>query len=568
MSSPGLFRSERNTNPPGREEPLDRWLDRLCQDAMHDMSASGAAVALRTGDVIVCRASAGDAPEVGVPVDLDQGICARCLRTAMLVVEQQLDSTVGSVVVSPVLRGTEAIGFFAVFATRKSAFLLDQITTVQESAAEIAARVERDEQPILDALTQVSKPQAPVLGLHDEKPALDVRDEPLILDFPAGPTTPKLDAPVRDAAPAGAPDPLSLGFETSHFETPQYETSQSDTYRTEPRNQVARSAAMELDELLAAAGFGSPRPTEPKPTKAASKNKAKQSPEPMAVLPDPEVLPLAADVPEGDEIMKIVREMDREVSRRTTSATWDPVDPAPRPANKNRKVLAAIALISLVTLAGGVVITRSLTQPNATQPATTTQNQQSAGTDSAAAPAPPADATAPAADNKQPGSEPQRDASSTQLSSTTKPAAEPIPVMPGFNPDLRRAGEAEPEPVAPVAIAATTFVPPVIPSGDPTVPKLDAPTPIQSKPIEPPQLISRVTPVFPPMARTMKASGKVVVALTVRPDGSVSNAKIIDGNPVFHDSVLAAVRRWKYSPLPSDVTPVERVAEVTISFNK
>ncbi|HYE24682.1 MAG TPA: TonB family protein [Clostridia bacterium] len=564
MSSPGLFRSEREPYPPGREEPLDRWLDRLCQDAIRDMSASGAAVALRTGDVIVCRASAGDAPEVGVPVDLDQGICARCLRTAMLVVEQQLDSAVGSVAVSPVLRGTEAIGFFAVFATRKSAFLLDHITTVQESAAEIAARVERDEHPILDALTQALKPQAPVLGLHDQEPAPDVRDEPLILDFPTGAATPKFDAPVRGAAPGGVPDPLSPGFDPA-----PYETSQPAPHRTEPRNDVARSAAMELDELLAAAGFGSPRPAEPKPSKAALKNSAKQAPEPPPLQPAPEVLPLAADVPDGDEIMKIVREMDREVSRRSTATGWDRVDPAPRPANKNRKVLAAIALIGLVTLAGGIVVTRSLTQPNTATPATTTQQQQSAGADSGTVPAPAADAMTPAADNNQPTREPQRESSSTQPSSvTTKTAEEPIPVMPGFNPDLRRAGESEPEPVAPVAIAASTFRPPVIPSGNPAVPKLATPPPSESKPIDPPQLISRVTPVFPPMARTMKVSGKVVVALTVRPDGSVSKATIVDGNPIFHDSVLAAVRRWKYSPLPPDVTPVERVAEVTISFNK
>ena len=68
---------------------------------------------------------------------------------------------------------------------------------------------------------------------------------------------------------------------------------------------------------------------------------------------------------------------------------------------------------------------------------------------------------------------------------------------------------------------------------------------IDCKPVDP-DLVACPYPKAPPVAHL--TSAKVVVELTIRLDGSVSNAKILSstGNSAWEDPILSAVLRWRY----------------------
>ena len=76
--------------------------------------------------------------------------------------------------------------------------------------------------------------------------------------------------------------------------------------------------------------------------------------------------------------------------------------------------------------------------------------------------------------------------------------------------------------------------------------------------------ISTPAPRYPAEALRSGTQGQVVVEITVAPDGSVSNARVVRADPprVFDREALNAVRRWKFAPMPNPTT-VRR----TISFS-
>jgi protein TonB len=59
-------------------------------------------------------------------------------------------------------------------------------------------------------------------------------------------------------------------------------------------------------------------------------------------------------------------------------------------------------------------------------------------------------------------------------------------------------------------------------------------------------------------------SGEVQVEFTVAPDGSVSDARVVRSNPprIFDREAVAAVRRWRFEPVPEPDT-----TRRTIAFN-
>jgi protein TonB len=65
-----------------------------------------------------------------------------------------------------------------------------------------------------------------------------------------------------------------------------------------------------------------------------------------------------------------------------------------------------------------------------------------------------------------------------------------------------------------------------------------------------PNPIYRPNPVYPAGARAQKIQGRVVVAYSVSPSGSVSNARVVSASPpgVFNAAALAAVRQWRFKP--------------------
>lgn len=59
---------------------------------------------------------------------------------------------------------------------------------------------------------------------------------------------------------------------------------------------------------------------------------------------------------------------------------------------------------------------------------------------------------------------------------------------------------------------------------------------------------TRVEPVYPELAKRNNISGSVRVELLVTTDGRVKDVKVLGGNPVLVQAVMAAVVKWKYEP--------------------
>lgn len=76
------------------------------------------------------------------------------------------------------------------------------------------------------------------------------------------------------------------------------------------------------------------------------------------------------------------------------------------------------------------------------------------------------------------------------------------------------------------------------------------------------KLKSSVPPEYPELARRLNLKGIARVSVTVAPDGRVTSAKELGGNPVLVDALLRAVKKWKYEPAAK-----EAVIEVKFEFN-
>jgi TonB family protein len=67
---------------------------------------------------------------------------------------------------------------------------------------------------------------------------------------------------------------------------------------------------------------------------------------------------------------------------------------------------------------------------------------------------------------------------------------------------------------------------------------------------------SKVEPMYPSLAKQMNLAGVVRVEVTVAPNGSVKNAKLIGGHPVLATAALDAVRKWRYESASQESTGV------------
>jgi TonB family protein len=73
------------------------------------------------------------------------------------------------------------------------------------------------------------------------------------------------------------------------------------------------------------------------------------------------------------------------------------------------------------------------------------------------------------------------------------------------------------------------------------------------------KLKSGKPPVYPEIARKMNIQGLTRVRLTIAPQGAVIGVKELGGNPILLDSLIQAVRKWKYEA-------ADRASELEVKF--
>lgn len=88
----------------------------------------------------------------------------------------------------------------------------------------------------------------------------------------------------------------------------------------------------------------------------------------------------------------------------------------------------------------------------------------------------------------------------------------------------------------------------------------------RSERVEEGQLVRRVLPVYPPIARIARISGFVELLVLVGRDGRVKLIQVLSGNPVLAASAKAGVEQWRYRPAFVDGQPAEVETRVTVHF--
>jgi putative methionine-R-sulfoxide reductase with GAF domain len=137
------------------ERDLTATLQLLAERAQFITGATGAAIALRDHEEMVCRASAGpSAPEVGAQLQVNSGLSGESVRTRQTLrcddsatdqrVNRESCEALGirSVVVMPLLRGEEVIGVFELFSDQANVFATRDLAALERMGAMVHTALE------------------------------------------------------------------------------------------------------------------------------------------------------------------------------------------------------------------------------------------------------------------------------------------------------------------------------------------------------------------------------------------------------------------------------------------
>lgn len=67
---------------------------------------------------------------------------------------------------------------------------------------------------------------------------------------------------------------------------------------------------------------------------------------------------------------------------------------------------------------------------------------------------------------------------------------------------------------------------------------------------------NKVQPFYPDLARKMNITGTVKIEVTVAPNGTVKEARIVGGHPVLATAALDAAKKWRFEPASGESSGV------------
>jgi periplasmic protein TonB len=79
-------------------------------------------------------------------------------------------------------------------------------------------------------------------------------------------------------------------------------------------------------------------------------------------------------------------------------------------------------------------------------------------------------------------------------------------------------------------------------------------------------LIHRVEPEYPPIAKTIRLAGSVLLRAVIGTDGEVHEIEVLSGNPILAEAARTAVRQWRYRPTLLNGQAVEVETQITVNF--
>lgn len=91
--------------------------------------------------------------------------------------------------------------------------------------------------------------------------------------------------------------------------------------------------------------------------------------------------------------------------------------------------------------------------------------------------------------------------------------------------------------------------------------------PIRISKLDEGALLRRVQPVYPPIARTTRTQGPVVLTALIDTDGRIINLRLVSGHPYLVNAAMDAVKQWRYRPYILNSQPIEVETQITIVFS-
>jgi protein TonB len=79
-------------------------------------------------------------------------------------------------------------------------------------------------------------------------------------------------------------------------------------------------------------------------------------------------------------------------------------------------------------------------------------------------------------------------------------------------------------------------------------------------------LVHKVQPEYPAMARAARVQGTVVLRAIIGKDGRITNLRLLSGHPMLVKAAIDAVSQWRYRPYYLNGEPVEVETQVTVNF--
>jgi protein TonB len=87
-----------------------------------------------------------------------------------------------------------------------------------------------------------------------------------------------------------------------------------------------------------------------------------------------------------------------------------------------------------------------------------------------------------------------------------------------------------------------------------------------SEPAQMAQLIRRVEPIYPALAKQIQHEGRVELRAIISTAGTIESLEVLSGDPLFIQSALAAVRGWRYRPTILSGRPIEVDTHITVIY--
>jgi TonB family protein len=80
------------------------------------------------------------------------------------------------------------------------------------------------------------------------------------------------------------------------------------------------------------------------------------------------------------------------------------------------------------------------------------------------------------------------------------------------------------------------------------------------------QLVTKVNPIYPPLARQARIQGTVILKVVINKSGDVENMQLFSGHPMLAPAAIEAVKQWQYKPYLLNGEPVEVETKVMVNF--